>query len=424
MIFLISYVESFSQSSSIADGRRQQTTQKNKSYAKYIIYSMLAATLTSSSEAILVSPLVTCNIYVSAGRSIYKETLISLLEKGQNLCQILREQQQQEQDTQCSCVSIIHAFSDSPYNRSSFHVAGFPKEVTKVASFLAINAMQSVEEATRQQEIMDNKEKEGTLHPFVGVVDHVSVMPLLSAPSRMSFESIKSIPVLPPPSSSFEPPDVHGRAAYEIGRKIQEETEEKCNILYYGSAHENNTPLHQIRREFTSFFHSGGSQLPEKTSKYGTTIIGSPTTFVENFNIRLNTGVSRKKGIMLSQTVRERDGPGGKNTKSGIPGVEALTLIYSNDRFEVACNLLNPSKRGSSSKDVWERAKDWEMTQNEQNLIECGYRVGTTEEMCLDILLEKKHHPNMVDHTFTGEFMEIHDDGVKKRFEQYIDSPI
>jgi hypothetical protein len=62
--------------------------------------------------------------------------------------------------------------------------------------------------------------------------------------------------------------------------------------------------------------------------------------------------------------------------------VEALTLPYSQNRFEVACNLLDPEQ--TSIADIEQNVREWETTAG--NSVEVGYRVGTTVAQCLEAL--------------------------------------
>merc|ERR1712224_474138 len=108
----------------------------------------------------------------------------------------------------------------------------------------------------------------------------------------------------------------------------------------------------------------------------GQATVGAPHAFVENYNIRLRPGVSRKVARTLTESVRERSG-------RGLPFVEALTLAYGRDQYEVACNLMDPSV--TSARDIEERMNNWEQQQQDapDGLVDIAYRVGTTADMCL-----------------------------------------
>ena len=207
-------------------------------------------------------------------------------------------------------------------------------------------------------------------HPFVGLVDHVSVMPLGGEDSS-------------PKASDDGTTDCYdsyttttGKAARQIGSIM---TELGVTVHYYGNAHPNKTPLATVRREQTCFFQSGSLQdsclVSDKDNKTGIATVGAPPTFVENFNIRLQC--KKATAQSLTKLVRERNG--------GLPGVEALTLAYGEGRFEVACNLLYP--KVGSVKAIQAKVKEWQSQLDSQDvIIEKAYRVGTTVDQCREAL--------------------------------------
>ena len=86
-----------------------------------------------------------------------------------------------------------------------------------------------------------------------------------------------------------------------------------------------------------------------------------------------------------------------------MPLVEALTLAYGSNQYEVACNLLDPSV--TSAEDIEQRMRLWEkqhqkLLQNQKQppheqdqkyipeLVDKSYRVGTTSDLCLNALRE------------------------------------
>ena len=341
------------------------------------------------------SPIVACNIYITAASS-HAATLLRLLRTSQDDCKQLRNSNAHNENQNMASVAIIHAYADIPYDRSSFHLAGMPDCVTSVASKLICTVLNEIK-------IIDSKDGNDneTRHPFVGLVDHVSVMPI----SYLNDGSTNS--------------NAAAKAAQEIGRNIS--TTKLVNVHYYGKACPNNTSLATIRRERTSFFKSGGavdkdtrllaqSNLAERSKqrpKQGDTTIGVPTNFVENYNIRLTSNVSFDQAKTLTQFVRGRN----IETKGyGVLGVESLTLPYVREGkqkvYEVACNLTNP-KEGSVD-DVQSQLKKWIKMQQQQQqasentsvsstcklsydyFVEEAYCVGTTEEQCLNALAKGK----------------------------------
>lgn len=367
---------------------------------------------------------VACNIYITSSAS-HKSTLLRLLRSAQERCGQLR--------TQNGCVGnltapvgVIHAYADIPYDRSSFHLAGCSDCVTNVASELIVSAINDidVDVGNRFGEDADSR------HPFVGLVDHVSVMPL-AYPMNQNHSSI---------GDYCNDREAATNAAREIGRQISKT--KLINVHYYGTACPQNTPLAKVRRESTSFFQSGGAMdreengqhrsVPEtkQMAKKGDTTVGTPTNFVENFNIRLTSNVNFDQAKTLTQFLR------GRNISEkgyGVAGVEALTLIYARDKsqggsvYEVACNLTKPKGEGGVQEvraqlNKWveiQRQRSSVETDGETYFVEDAYRVGTTEEQCRRVLLQgKEYGASSMSNNET--FWEEHDKEVFFNFEELL----
>ncbi len=379
--------------------------------------------------------LVACNIYITAAAS-QRATLLRLLCQAQEQCHQLRLQNDgavvvgqaahaRNKGRMLSAVGIIHAYADIPYDRSSFHIAGRSDCVSDVAASLVCSAVNDME--------FDPSGYDGgeSRHPFVGVVDHVSVMPLVYPKKNdSSTEDIIA-------SMSC---DAAANAAREIGRQISKTN--LVNVHYYGRACPHNTPLSKVRRERTSFFGSGGSiDRKQNGQQYcdqiitnavkGDTTIGTPVGgFVENFNIRLTSNVNLHQAKSLTQFVRGRN----INTMGyGVVGVEALTLPYVRDPssggtvYEVACNLTNPHEGGVIQ--IRDQLTQWieketaklssEMNVETSKLnydyfVEDAYCVGTTEEQCLRALLNIGESETST----PDNFWEGYDKGVFSNFEE------
>ena len=235
---------------------------------------------------------------------------------------------------------------------------------------------------------------EKSRHPFVGLVDHIAVMPLLDGESGKDFTN---------DTLSINTPTA--QAATFIGSQLKDAGVE---VLLYGSAHPDGTPLADVRRYRTNFFLSGGLDTSGEGNlrdPKGVATVGAPQTFVENFNIRLTANCDRSMARSLTKVLRERDG--------GLLGVEGLTLPYSNNRIEIACNLLRPEV--GSAEAIMKRAHEWavELLQSSpvkgtEDLIETGYRVGTTADQCLKVL------------SLSSAELKIHDVQVKKCLTGYL----
>lgn len=349
------------------------------------------------------SCLIACNIYVSAGRPSHQPFLLQLLKNAQELCHRRKKESPDDQG------AVVHAFADGPYDRSSFHIAGSPSLVSDVVSTLATDAVSSLS-AIRQESLAqdDSTGGNGTPHPTVGLVDHISVLPLAhndeqytwqewfgSSSSDTSKDEKQIITGRKLPSRAVP----SGWVARAIGHAL-EESPIGVDVFFYGHAHHDRVPLATVRRESTQFFQSSNNNCRfEKLYGGGQATVGAPDHFVENFNIRLTRDCSKKAAQSLTKCVREKDG--------GLPFVEALTLKYSQGRLEVACNLLHPGV--TSADDIINKVNEWESTQGGR-LVEIAYRVGTTRQQCLDAL----------EQTRTREGEEQFNQDILERFEDYL----
>eukprot|EP00536_Pseudo-nitzschia_multiseries_P018860 jgi/Psemu1/230564/e_gw1.3267.3.1 len=252
--------------------------------------------------------LVACNIYVSAGGNpLHKDLLLRLLTETQEHCrrsnkfEVPKQQGTMKQQEQ---VVVVHAFRDGPYDRSSFHLAGSSALVADVGSSLAGSAIEALSsDASRLQEANETASMPTEQrHPTVGMVDHVSVLPLEDKTAG----------------------SIIGSVARDIGETMKDLG---ADVLYYGNAHPTGKELAAVRRESTRFFDSTFKTPVAATSVAGQATVGAPPQFVENFNIRLHPRVTKKLARTLTESVRERSG-------RGLPHVEALTLKYGPDQYE------------------------------------------------------------------------------------------
>lgn len=368
--------------------------------------------------------LVACNVYVSAGHAQYSDLLLKLLRDAQEHCRTARAKTTgvvvgSGDARRQGRVVIVHAFCDGPYDRSSFHIAGSPILVASVASRLATCAVESLDEErirlrtkhqTNLAQGIAGANGGATPHPTVGLVDHVSVLPL-DPPTYIEHNGDDRI--VNPKENDIP---VTGWVAHQIGEALQEAG---VQVLYYGHADlPSQRPLATVRRESTDFFRSATDSVDDnlcgatRRPLRGQATVGAPEFFTENFNIRLRPQTPKAVAQSLTRHVRARDG--------GLPFVEALTLPYGRDRYEVACNLLRPSV--TSARDIEDHVQGWEPNATgksnlppadaigDSNLVECAYRVGTTTEMCIDAL----------DATQELEGEEAHNLLVMRRFQDFI----
>jgi glutamate formiminotransferase len=321
-----------------------------------LLPSLIAMQQSAITKSIMKN-IIACNVYVSAGAPHYADLLTNLLANSQEHCRQIKAEARSMGTTPLENevvsefnIAVVHAFADGPYDRSSFHLAGTPFLVTDAASTLVSQAVEAIE---KQKASEHDSSTTSTPHPRVGLVDHVSILPLYEINEKADLS---------------EP--MTGWIAKSIGETMEGMG---VDVLYYGYAHPNRTPLATVRREKTTFFQTNQSSNNVHLADRGQATVGAPEHFTENFNIRLKPGTSKSMAQSLTKHVRERDG-------TGLPFVEALTLPYGKDQFEVACNLLNPTK--TSTWDILDRVQSWKHADQ----IERSYRVGTTAQMCIQAL--------------------------------------
>ena len=289
-------------------------------------------------------------------------------------------------------IALVHAFADGPYDRSSFHLAGRPHHVATVATMIAEGAINGLL-LLRQDRTVDEESR----HPFVGLVDHIAVMPLVYEVGDCTGTTHHRQGITP-----------NGQAAEYIGKQLMKTG---LQVHFYGNANPDGTPLADVRRDQTNFFRSGGLESTTEassgeTNPIGVATIGAPSTFVENFNIRLTPNCTRTMARSLTRALRERDG--------GLVGVEGLTLPYSNHRYEIACNMLQPEV--GSAEAMMDVVQTWALQQLQSSscftsvdeLVEVGYRVGTTAEQCLQVL------------SLSEEELKVHDSEVCTRLKGFL----
>ena len=299
---------------------------------------------------------IACNVYVSAGKMVSKNFL----------CDLLSNAQKEARD-----VAVVHAFADGPYDRSSFHFAGCSREMVSIVSKLACDAMFHIPSPNI------HNDNDGKRHPTVGKVDHISIMPL-------NFDTFSDGKEEEETSSHVTIKNHCVPAAHDIGKIISSHTNQSCQILYYGYANEEHLPLAQIRKLKTHFFNSSNDNNTNTVARKENDmcIIGVPPNFVENVNVRLRSGVTKKDAIQhVTKYVRSRDG-------GMLSHVEALTLPYGPDQYEVACNLINPNitNMDDIQKLVLQKQKE-----NNHDMVESIYRVGTTVDQCIQVLSQDKN---------------------------------
>ena len=430
----------------------------------------LSAAQSYNTEGETITPnstdLVACNIYISAGQPHHAPLLLNLLQQAQTHARDITSKTVHNGCPRTAAnaaaaaagVTVVHAYADGPYDRSSIHLAGDEKSVALLASKVAISAIDSLVEYHQTQ----TQEKEPCLeggdgnndtctsstthsnsrHPLVGLVDHISIMPLVKDVVPTSNTSTSSSTTTTVKDETIVSKDTivrrHDVAASKAAIQVAQALKGRgVNVQLYGTAHPTNLTLAQVRRDM-SFFQSGSllgrheehpqqelveqqQQQPENPPPplkeprnrllLGSCTVGSPPNFVENYNLRFTSRVPFAIAKTMTKRVRT------------IPGVEALTLKYSDDRIEVACNLTLPHQ--GSVFHVEECLDQWWMDHygryvednpTIEEWVDAKYRVGTTVDQCrhvLDIMnceVKLKRHEEEVKMQFKNGFSSNHED--------------
>jgi glutamate formiminotransferase len=363
--------------------------------------------------------LIGCNIYITAGGDDQHIPLLKdLAQRAQNLFEekssknyvqnLPRKSLEQitEEEMERSLIeddiserydlgALVHAYTDPVYNRTSLHLAGTAEIILEVS----IDLIQHVVIELRKLEETSDPSVYEFAHPHVGLVDHVAVVPLITGEESRILD----------PNTTFTPHFVPTHGA-DVARKIGKAMRDTLNIhvFFYGLAHKNKISLVKVRKRRTNFFKTNGkcttgSMEPDIATTESCTV-GAPEEFVENYNVRLKDTCSKKTAQYLSRLVREKDG--------GLDGVEALAFPYSNNQWEVACNILRPYAGGANVEQLKDAFRDWNV---KKDIMEKGYRVGTTQEQSIKVLEHVSRSANN---------RKLHDDYVMKNFHTYFEQEI
>lgn len=361
--------------------------------------------------------LIGCNIYITAGGNHHHVPLLTeVVQRAQTLFKEKSSQKQvkelppktlmeiSEEEMERSLIEIdkddrydlgvlVHAYTDKVYNRTSLHLAGTPEIILDVARDLIQHVVVELRELVNTHGSLINSSTE---HPHVGLVDHVAVVPLVTGMESRIVD----------PYTTFTQLFINTHGA-DVARKLGMFMCEKLNVnvFYYGLAHKKNLSLFKVRKRRTNFFKSHGkivtgSMEPEQPTMESCTV-GAPDEFVENYNVRMKNTCSKKTAQYLSRLVRESDG--------GLKGVEAIAFPYTKDRWEVACNLLRPYAGGASVNDLKNEFREWN---TKKNVMEKGYRVGTTQEQSIKVLETISR---------SEKSRNAHDEKVMTAFQEYLE---
>lgn len=371
--------------------------------------------------------LIGCNIYITAGgdRQHHAPILTAVIQRAQSL---FREKSSkyflpssptvdaEKDDMEGSQIDtprneerselgvLTHAYTDQVYNRTSLHLAGTPEIILDVASDLIQLLVVELRKLVVHTDATTKEGEEGegdttiirpnTAHPNVGLIDHVAVVPLVTGAEAQVLDS-----------TTFAPHFIQTHGA-NVARKLGLFMRDNCNIhvFYYGLAHRNNISLVKIRKRRTSFFLSDGHReatmsLDPESPNLDSCTVGAPEEFVENYNLRVKATCPKKVAQQLSRAIRESDG--------GFAWIEAMCLPYSNNRWEIGCNVLRPYAGGTSVNDLKEHFRRWNKG---KSFIEKGYRVGTTAEQNIKVLETISR---------SAQNRQAHDEKVMTTFQEY-----
>jgi glutamate formiminotransferase len=356
--------------------------------------------------------LVACNIYIAAGGDtlLHRPILVSAVRRAQDLIRqevSLKSTVSIGKDGSESTAvkeknpwvenalvgAVVTAYTDPVYNRSSVYLAGTASVIAKVASDLAVTTVQELRTLPNNDPATVSYNAVAQ-HPCIGLIDHVRVMPLFEVGQSLEFNVEEG--------DGWAPA---GRAARHIARAMREQL--GMTVFLYGMAHPEFRTLAEVREKHRKKFKRISGILPPKHSGAGkprpeAVTVGAPQEFIDCHHILLNQECGKRRAKFLTRLVRESD--------RGLPNVEALTLPYSEGRFEIACNLLRPGE-STQPRDTRAAIERYLKKCKTQPLVEKCYYVGTTVSQCVETLVRvsksddhRRLHDNQVVEEFQSSF--------------------
>eukprot|EP00164_Ancoracysta_twista_P007761 GFYU01011077.1.p1 GENE.GFYU01011077.1~~GFYU01011077.1.p1 ORF type:complete len:319 (-),score=77.36 GFYU01011077.1:200-1156(-) len=222
-------------------------------------------------------------------------------------------------------VSLIRAFYDTHYNRSSYNLVGLPDSIGDAAFHVASVAASNLSMNTCA-------DPTDGAHPFLGVTDLLPFYPLGST----SLEECAEI-------------------ARGVGRRIGEDLD--CSVKLFGHADAQGRTLVRLRKltpffnqrldfhqEFVPEFGPHTSDM-EGCTQYqftavndkGVTMVGA-MPYAMNFNVTLDTS-----DVQVAQTIaRAVRGSSVGKSEYAMEGVQTMGLRYG-EKVEVGCNIIDTS---------------------------------------------------------------------------------
>jgi Formiminotransferase domain, N-terminal subdomain len=348
-----------------------------------------------------VATLVACDIFVAAGadQESHGPILTNLLRRAQEQIrsQLLFSSETNDTATATSIdpwvdnlpvAALVHARCEPVYNRSSLHMAGSASIVAKVAKEVAVQAVVDLRNLYEQNPAL--KTQLGTLethYPTVGLVDHVCTMPLLVSddeshraitPVTTSLSNSDTITTTVTPNfrDALSPA---GQVARVVGEALRDEL--GMLVFFYGLAHRSqNRDYADVRGKQTRHLKRlAGLVPPGDTTSHRPEIcsVGAYTQYIEHLAVRMNAVCGKKRARHLRRLVAEYD-----DTK--LPFVHAMSLPYSDGRYEIVCLLQRPVV--SNAAKVQSVIYNYVKTCKDDIAIEKSYRLRPTAVQSVEIL--------------------------------------
>jgi len=239
---------------------------------------------------------------------------------------------------------ILPTFVDSTYNRSSLHyVSSKPLELASLISSTVNLIYKSPPPPPASNP---------SPHPTLGLIDHISLLTI--AEPKLAIQTFEALALELNPALEFEK---------------------------YGLACSPPRNLHDVRRELGYF-----DEPIQSSSK--PILIGIPTSFVTNYNIRVSFNSSslftseeqEKFCKRLARMIRSRD-------SEKTIGVEVLTLPYGENCYELATNIHQVEMVTSPA----QLMSIIEEEISEGDVLVMGYPIGVTEQILSQLQSQAKN---------------------------------
>jgi Formiminotransferase domain, N-terminal subdomain len=282
--------------------------------------------------------------------------------------------------------AVVHARCDPVYNRSSLHMAGSASIIAKVAKEVAVQAVVDLRNLYEQNPALKTRLSTlDTHYPTVGLVDHVCVMPLLLSDdeSQRAITPISTAISNADPTTTMRPNfrealSPAGQVARAVGEALRDEL--GMLVFFYGLAHRSqNRDYADVRGKQTKYLKRLAGLVPpgDASNRPDVCSVGAYTHCIEHLAVRMNAVCGKKRARHLRRLVAEYDG-------SKLPFVHAMSLPYSDERYEIACLLQRPDV--SNAAKVQSVIYNYVKTCKDDIAIEKSYRLRPMAVQSVEIL--------------------------------------